>query len=193
MMSQMDRDVAFIVNVDKLKNITRKSRNFSNERYENDAEHSWHACMMAMTLERHANAKVDMSRVLQMLVVHDLGEIEGGDVIVYGKNDDHRNAEREAARRLLSELTPEAQQQFSALLEEFDARETADSKFANAIDRTEPLLQNIMNGGETWKKNGIAYQQIIDVNREKVSDGSRDLWAYLVGKIDLMKQQGVIS
>ena len=135
---------------------------------------------------RHVESPADAGRSR-------LGEIEGGDVIVYGKNDDHRNAELEAARRLLSALTPEAQQQFSSLLEEFDARETADAKFANAIDRTEPLLQNIMNGGETWKKNGIAYQQIIDVNREKVSDGSRDLWAYLVGKIDLMRQQGVIS
>lgn len=192
-MSQIDNDVAFILEADKLKNIARKSRNVSNERYENDAEHSWHVCMMAMTLERYANAPVDLSRVLQMLIVHDLGEVYSGDVMVYMKNDAHRSAELESARRLLSVLTAGQQQEFSALLQEFESRETPDAKYANAIDRMEPILQNIARDGETWKKNGIAYGQIVAVNQVKVREGSRELWRFLLGKIDQMKEKGIIE
>jgi putative hydrolases of HD superfamily len=191
--SQIDRDVAFILEADRLKNIARKTRNVSNERHENDAEHSWHACLMAMTLEGYANTPVDLSRVLQMLVVHDLGEIYSGDVMVYMKNDAHRSAEMESARRLLSVLTAGQQQKFRALLQEFESRETPDAKYANAIDRTEPILQNIARDGEAWKKNGIAYQQIVAVNQEKVSEGSRELWRFLIDRIDQMKKTGIIT
>ena len=99
-MSAIENDIAFVLEVDKLKNIVRKSRNISNDRYENDAEHSWHACLMAIALQGYANSPVDIGRVLKMLIVHDLGEIGSGDIIVYNKNRADVLNELESADKL---------------------------------------------------------------------------------------------
>ncbi len=99
-MSQLDKEIDFILEIDKMKNIFRKTRNVSNERYENDAEHCWHVCVMAMVLQGYSEKPVDIARVIQMLLVHDLGEIYGGDVIVYARdNAQGRNCWRSHERR----------------------------------------------------------------------------------------------
>jgi putative hydrolases of HD superfamily len=192
-MAQIEDDIAFIQEVDKLKNIVRKSRNMSNERFENDAEHSWHICIMAITLQKYSNMQIDISRVLQMLVIHDLGEIYSGDTIVYAKGDDHKRDELESARKLFSMLGPIQEKELYALLNEFEARETSDAKYANAIDRTEPILQNIHNNGETWNSNRISYKRIVELNQNRIGEGSAKLWSFLLERLDQMKSNHVIE
>jgi putative hydrolase of HD superfamily len=187
----IESDIAFVLEVDKLKNIVRKSRNVSNERYENDAEHSWHACIMAMALQRYANSPVDMGRVLRMLIVHDLGEIESGDIIVYKKGQADVQNELQSADRLFSMLEPSQHEELIGLLKEFEARETNESKYANAIDRAEPVLQNIHRNGETWKRNGITYERIVEMNQKKIGEGSLELWKYLIRQVDTLKENGL--
>ena len=189
----IEREIEFIVEADKLKNVVRKTRNISNARYENDAEHSWHTCLMAVALQDRSNTPVDISRVLQMLIVHDLGEIAGGDVIVYLKTSAHTDAELEAARTLLSLLGEGTGGRLHGLMQEFEARQTDDARYANAIDRAEPLLQNICNNGETWRLRGITYEQILAVNEQKISEGSEDLWRFLRARVDAMKASRVID
>jgi putative hydrolase of HD superfamily len=191
--SGLAAEMEFIISADRLKNVVRKTRNISNERYENDAEHAWHACMMALALQSRANAPVDISRVLQMLIVHDLGEIEGGDVIVYERDSTHAAAERGAARAMLSLLEGATRERLCALFDEFEDRRTGDAKFASAIDRAEPLLQNICNNGETWRMRGITYRKIIEVNELKIREGSEQLWGWLRERIDRMKDEGAMG
>ena len=189
-LSVIEKDISFILEVDKLKNIVRKSRNISNDRYENDAEHSWHACMMAIALQDYANSLVDMGRVLKMLIVHDIGEIGSGDIIVYNKNKADVLNEQESADRLFSMLDLPRHEELNGLLEEFEARETDESKYANAIDRAEPVLQNIHRNGETWRENGIGYERIVEMNQKKIGEGSVELWRYLIKQIDQLKEKG---
>jgi putative hydrolase of HD superfamily len=186
-------DLAFVLEVDKLKNVVRKSRNVSNERFENDAEHSWHICIMAISLQKYSNVRVDIARVLQMLVIHDLGEIYSGDTIVYAKGNDHKRDELESARRLFSMLAPIQEREFYSLLTEFEAHETPDAKFANAMDRAEPILQNIHNNGETWNSNGISYKRIVELNQNKIAEGSAELWRFLLQRLDEMRSNHIIE
>jgi len=192
-MPAIEKDIAFVLEVDKLKNIVRKSRNISNNRYENDAEHSWHACIMAMAFQKYANGQVDIGRVLKMLIVHDLGEIGSGDIIVYNKNNSDVLNELESADRLFSMLEPPQHEELNGLLKEFEARETNESRYANAIDRAEPVLQNIHRSGETWKKNGIEYDKIVEMNQKKIGEGSVELWRYLIKQIDKLKEKGLFE
>ncbi|HOT96292.1 MAG TPA: HD domain-containing protein [bacterium] len=183
----MDQAIEFIKEADQLKNIFRKTRNFSNERFENDAEHSWHIGLMAITLQPYANEAVNIATVLKMLILHDLGEIFCGDTIVYAKNEDHKRREMEAAQAFLGLLGPVRQEEYSALLREFEARSTPEARYANAIDRAEPILQNIHHGGETWRKNGISFDRVVALNAALVADGSKALWAYLLSHLEQMK------
>jgi putative hydrolases of HD superfamily len=189
--SMIEQDVAFVLEVDKLKNVVRKSRNISNDRYENDAEHSWHACLMAIILQGYANGPVDIGRVLKMLIVHDLGEIGSGDIIVYNKKQADLLNELESADKLFSMLELPRHEELNGLLREFEARETKESKYANAIDRAEPVLQNVHRSGETWKRNGVSYERVVEMNQEKIGEGSIELWRYLVQQIDQLKEIGL--
>lgn len=185
--TRMDDAIAFIREADKLKNIVRKTRNFSNERYENDAEHSWHICLMAITLQPWANEAVDIARVLKMLILHDLGEIFCGDTIVYAKNDDHKRRELEAAHDFFAMLGPLRQEEYYTLVNEFEARATPEARYANAIDRAEPILQNMHHNGETWNKNNISFDRVVALNAALVSEGSRPLWEYILRGLEGMR------
>jgi putative hydrolase of HD superfamily len=192
-MERLEEDISFIQEVDKLKNIVRKSRNTSNERFENDAEHSWHICIMAITLQKYSNVQIDISRVLHMLIIHDLGEIYSGDTIVYAKGNDLKRDELESASKLFSMLGPIQQKELYALLVEFETRETPEAKYANAIDRTEPILQNIHRNGETWNTNRISYKRIVELNQNRIAEGSKELWGFLLQRINQMKTNHIIE
>lgn len=169
--------VAFIHEIDKLKYIQRKTRLFNSDRSENDAEHSWHLAMMTIVLAEHSNEKVDVLRVLKMVLIHDIVEIDAGDIFLYDRKRSHTNteAERIAAHRIFGLLPKEQADEMIALWEEFEACETADAKFAKTMDRFEPFLQNVSNDGGTWKEYNVDYSRVYNT-QALMKDGSKAIW-----------------
>jgi len=178
---RFEQQLAFLKEVDKVKGIFRRTRLLDDSRYENDAEHAWHLALMAMVLSEYANGSdVDVSRVIRMVLLHDLVEIDAGDTIVYDTQGRAAAAEREtrAADRIFGLLPADQRDEFRALWDEFEARQTPESRFAAAIDRLEPLLQNAATEGHAWIENGITRTQVEQANRH-IGDGSRDLWDFV--------------
>ncbi|MFO7612815.1 MAG: HD domain-containing protein [Clostridia bacterium] len=178
MKDRLERQLGFIYEIDRVKGIFRKTRLFHADRFENDAEHSWHICMMALVLQEYANDKIDILKVLKMMLIHDLVEIDTGDTIVYNRTDADVEAEKMAADRIFGMLPGDTGREFHDLWTEFEARESAEARFAGALDRLEPLLQNMSRNGEDWRRNGIGYEKVLDVNR-RIEDGSRRLWDFV--------------
>lgn len=171
------KHIEFIAYIDNLKGIIRKNWLFDGSREENTAEHSWHTAMSAIVLAPYANAPMDVNKVTQMLLIHDLIEIEAGDTFVY---DTAMMAEQEKAEILAAELVfshlPEKDaNRLRILWEEFEMRETPEAKFAKAIDRFMPLYSNICNGGFSWRSYGISAAQVRNVC-SIIRDGSIQLW-----------------
>jgi putative hydrolases of HD superfamily len=184
-LSRLERQIAFIIELDKLKQVLRQTRLMDGSRRENDAEHCWHVALMAMVLAEHAGAGIDVLRVLKMLLIHDVVEIDAGDTFLYAAVDAAAVAEREtrAAERIFGLLPPDQAGELRALWEEFEARRSAEAKFARALDRLEPLLQNHRNGGGTWREHGVTVEQVL-AKKHIVADGSAALWAFAVELID---------
>lgn len=188
------KQVAFIKEIDKLKYIQRKTKLFNSERHENDAEHSWHLAMMAIVLAQHADQPIDVLKVVKMVLMHDLVEIDAGDTFIYDTVKNHTNteAEREAAQRIFG-LLPQAQaQEFIAVWEEFEAGLTNEAKFARAMDRFEPLLQNTSNNGGTWAEFDVKYQQVYD-KKKAIKNGSATIWTYAENLIEESVAKGILK
>lgn len=176
--------LSFIIEVDKVKQIVRKTKLFDGSRYENDAEHSWTIALMAVVLREHARAPVDLERVLTMLLIHDLVEIDAGDTFLYAaERADAHAKEQIAAERIFGLLPADQATRFRDLWEEFEARQTVDSRFAGALDRLEPVLQNWSNGGTSWVENHIKKEQVLAKNAY-IADGSSVLWDFAKKIID---------
>jgi putative hydrolases of HD superfamily len=192
---RLESQLAFIREIDKIKGIARQSLLFDGSRFENDAEHSWTVCVMALVLAEYSNEKVDLGRVIQMLLVHDVVEVDSGDTFLYApERDSAAVADREerAARRIFGIL---GEDQGRPLLEtwlEFEARETAEARFAAVLDRLEPLLQNYANSGFTWKKHGIRSSQVVERNAH-IAEGSAELWDYARGLIEESVKRGYLA
>ncbi|MBC7536026.1 MAG: HD domain-containing protein [Ferruginibacter sp.] len=186
--------VAFIHEIDKLKYIQRKTRLFNSERSENDAEHSWHLAMMTIVLAEHSNVKVDVLKVLKMVLIHDIVEIDAGDVFLYDTNKMHCNtmAERQAAERIFGLLPKDQFDELTALWEEFEACETAEAKFAKSMDRFEPLLQNVSNDGGTWKEYGVDYSKVYKTQLV-IKDGSAAIWDVAKPMLEQTMLKGVFK
>jgi putative hydrolase of HD superfamily len=184
-LSRLERQIAFVIELDKLKQVLRQTRLMDGSRRENDAEHCWHVALMAVVLAEHAGAGIDVLRVLKMLLIHDVVEIDAGDTFLYAAVDAAAVAEREtrAAERIFGLLPPDQAGELRALWEEFEARRSAEAKFARALDRLEPLLQNHRNGGGTWREHGVTVEQVL-AKKHIVADGSAALWAFAVELID---------
>lgn len=176
-LSRLERQIAFIVEIDKLKRVLRQTRLMDGSRRENDAEHSWHLALMAVVLAEHAGAGIDVARVLKMLLIHDVVEIDAGDTFLYARTDAAAQAQREAraAERLYGLLPPDQAGELRALWDEFEARATAEAKFARALDRFQPLLQNHGNRGGTWLEHDISAEQVL-ARKHIVAEGSPALW-----------------
>jgi putative hydrolase of HD superfamily len=176
-MEILTRQIQFIVEIDKLKSVIRKSKLFKSDREENDAEHSWHLAVMGMVLADHSNEQVDILRVLKMLLIHDLVEIDAGDVFVFDTVARSRNVavEVEAARRLFGLLPPEQSEEFLSLWSEFEKGETPEARFAGAMDKLEPVLQNISNNGGSWTEFNVDLEEVLDINKS-IREGSAVLW-----------------
>ncbi len=188
----MHNAIAFILELDKLKGVTRKTRPIGLDRFENSAEHSWHIALFAHALAVYAPAGCDINRVIRMLLVHDIGEIDAGDVLVYAEGDPQvRKAEELAGvRRVCALLPPARSQPLIALWEEFDAGETPEARFANALDRAMPALLNLHNNGQSWVEHGITYERVVARIGPPIEAGCPELWAYLDNRLSEAKAAG---
>jgi len=174
------KDIEFIVEMDKLKTIKRKTKLIGLDEEEDDAEHSWHISLMAMILAEYANEKIDLLKVIKMLLIHDLVEIYAGDTFCYDTEGNENKRERElaAAEKLYALLDRQRADELRELWDEFEAMETPESQFANSMDRLQPMLMNCRNNGGTWKKYDVSkteiYQRIAPVKAS-----SDELWCYV--------------
>jgi putative hydrolase of HD superfamily len=171
------RQLEFILEIDRLKSVLRQSYLIDIDRHENSAEHSWHLAVAAMVLAEHAKERIDISKVIRLVLVHDLVEIDAGDTFIYDEaaNVGKAAREQEAANRLFGVLAEDQAQSFMSLWREFEDRETPEAKFAFALDRLLPILHNVFTQGGSWKEHGIRREQALKKNRP-IEDGSPDLW-----------------
>ena len=188
----MQEIIDFIREVDKLKGVERKTKPLGLERYENSAEHSWQLAVMVLSLSRFSAAPIDVLRTIKMLLLHDIGEIDTGDTIVYATEirEEKKKEERAAVDRICGMLPKETGAVFVELWMEFEARETAEAKFAHAMDRTLPIILNLANNGQSWRENGIRYEQVVQRNGPAAEAGCPALWAYLKEKLDEAQRDG---
>lgn len=191
-MSGVEGVLAFMVEIDRLKSVLRKSRPVGLKRYENSAEHSWHVCLSALMLRDYANEDIDIDRVIRMLLIHDLGEIDAGDTIVYSSETTELK-EKEAAgvARMLDFLPPAKRDEYMALWHEFESGDTADSRFARAVDRVPPLLQNMADDGHTWKKHSIKKEDVFALNA-RIGQGSSLLWKAIKTRLKKAVDDGIL-
>lgn len=186
--------IAFIKEIDKLKYIQRKTKLFNSDRCENDAEHSWHLALMAIVLAEHTNEPIDILKVVKMVLIHDIVEIDAGDVFMYdtAKNHSNTDEERIAANRIFGLLPEKQAQEFISIWEEFEAGETSEAKFAKSMDRLEPLLQNTSNNGGTWKEFGVKYDKVYE-KKSVIKEGSKTIWNYAEGLINDSVEKGILK
>jgi putative hydrolase of HD superfamily len=175
---RLQQQLEFMIEIDKLKQISRKTILTDQSREENTAEHSWHIAMAVFLFSEYAqDQKLDLCRVVKMLLVHDLVEIDAGDTYCYDhQNRQHQSKrEEEAAERIFKILPPDQSRSFRALWDEFENRDTSESKYANALDRFQAFLQNYFTRGQIWLKNNIKRHQVMD-RMQPVFDGAPLLW-----------------
>lgn len=184
-MERLKKQIEFIHEIDKLKYIQRKTKLFKSNRHENDAEHSWHLAMMAMVLAEHSNEPIDILKVLKMVLIHDIVEIDAGDTFLYDTTKSHDNwSEELAAAERIFGLLPTGQKEESIdVWKEFETGETNEAKFAKAIDRLEPVLQNLSNGGGTWTEFSVEFETVIN-KINGIQKASNTLWDYTEEMID---------
>jgi len=185
-LTRISQQIRFIIEADKLKEILRQTLCSQSRRQENDAEHSWHLCLLVITLAEHSNAPdLDVLRVLKMVVIHDLVEIDAGDTFAYdtARMAGQHDREAIAAERIFGLLPADQAREFRALWDEFEARQTAESKFAAAVDRFQPMLQNCLTQGAAWRSHGVTADRVIARNRH-IAEGSAALWAYASRMLD---------
>ena len=192
-MQEIQKIFDFIIEIEKLKDIYRKTKPVGLDRFENSAEHSWHVCLCALMLKEYANEEIDIDRVIKMLLIHDLGEIDAGDTIVYeSENQEVKNNEEAGLNRVLKLLPEHQQKEYKLLWEEFEFAETPESKYAKAIDRIPPLLHNLHGVGHSWKKYNISKEKVFSVN-SKIQNGSIKVWEVLKEKLNNAVSLGILK
>ncbi|TVY02384.1 HD domain-containing protein [Cohnella terricola] len=186
--------IAFLVEIDKLKTVLRQTFLIDGSRRENSAEHSWHVSLMAVLMAEHAdNPALDLSRVVRMLLLHDLVEIDAGDTFAYDTlgYKDKEEREKAAARRLFGMLPPDQREEWTALWREFEDGETPEAKYAAALDRLQPVIHNHYTGGVSWRKNGIVKSQVLR-RLQPVREVSETLWQFASDLLDQSVEQGIL-
>jgi putative hydrolase of HD superfamily len=192
---RLQNQIRFIVEIDRLKQILRQTFIIDKSRRENSAEHSWHIALMAIILSEYAEIpQIDVLRVVKMLLIHDLVEIDAGDTFCYddvARKDQH-SRELKAAKRIFSLLPMDQAKQLKSLWKEFEECQTLNSRFANALDRLQPLLSNYYTDGKAWKKHGVKRSQVVARNRW-IKNGAPILWRYALNLIDDAVEQGMLK
>ena len=191
---RLETQLDFILEVEQLKQIFRQTLLPGDKRRENDAEHSWHLSLMAILLVEHASAEVDLLRVLKMLLIHDVVEIDAGDTFVYDQValEDKDEREQKAANRLFGLLPSDQTTVLRALWDEFEARQSPEARYAAALDRLQPILLKFHTQGAAWRRHGICKAQVIARN-EHIQEGAPALWTYVRKLIDEAVARGYLA
>jgi putative hydrolases of HD superfamily len=190
----LDSQLRFVLEADRLKTVLRQTVITGGSRRENTAEHSWHLALMAVVLGEHAPPGTDLARVCTMVLLHDLVEIDAGDLFLYADADAQarqEEAERAAADRIFAILPGAQGAQLRALWQEFEERRTADARFARALDRLQPMLLNMQTNGGTWREHGITADQVLS-KVALIEEGSASLGAYARAMIATAVQRGIL-
>ena len=182
---RLKKQLDFIMEIDKVKNIFRQTYLADGKRKENDAEHSWHLAIAAFLLKEHMKEEVDLLKVIIMVLIHDLVEIDAGDTYAYDDTGAATKREREekGADRIFGMLPEDQGRYFRELWEEFEAYESADAKFAHLLDNFQPLLLNDASGGRSWEEHGVRKSQIYKRN-VKIEETSEDVWNYMKSLVE---------
>lgn len=193
-LEQLQQRIDFIKAIDALKEVERKTYLLSESRWENSAEHSWAVATFALTLADYAPPSTDINRVIHMLLLHDIVEVDAGDALLY---DDAARAakaieEKAAADRIFGLLPASQAAEFRTIWEEFEAEQTPEAQFAAALDRMIPLIHNLNTGGRAWQENAVTYAQIFDKNK-KIERASPALWDYVHARIQQAVADGWIK
>lgn len=187
---RLKQQLDFIIEADRVKQIIRKTPLFDGSRLENDAEHGWSIALMASLLREYANFPVDLEKVMKMLLIHDLVEIDAGDVFLYAaERKDVHEKELKAAQRIFGILPKDQAAEYLELWQEFEDRQSNEAKYAAVFDRLEPLLQNYCTQGSSWKKHGIKAHQVRKGNAH-IQEGSKEIWSLVEQMIEESVDQG---
>jgi putative hydrolase of HD superfamily len=192
---RLRRQVEFIVEVDRLKEVFRQTVLINSRRAENSAEHSWHFALMVIVLAEHSNHQpLDVLRILKMVLIHDLVEIDAGDTFAYDVKNmaDQHAREAVAATRIFGLLPPEQAADFRALWDEFEEQQTPEARFAAACDRFHPMLLNCRTEGHAWRNHGVTQDRVLARNAH-VAQGSQAIWEYAVRMIDEAVAKGHLA
>jgi len=191
---RLKKQIEFIVEIDKIKKICRQTLLMDGSRNENDAEHSWHLALMAMVLSEYFPHNLDLFKVIKMLLVHDLVEIDAGDTFCYDEkaNEDKAEREQKAASRIFGLLPPDQEKEFRALWEEFEEQKTSEAQFAASLDRMQPLLHNYHTKGHTWVKYDVKYDKVIK-RIQPLEKSSPVLWEYVLEILEDAIKKGYLK
>ena len=191
----MQQLVDFVLELDKLKAVERKVRPTGLARYENTAEHSWQLTLFALSLASCTAPAIDVNRVIRMLLVHDVGEIDIGDTMVFveGGWEQRKADELQAVKRIFSLLPEGRGNELVSLWQEFELGATAEARFAQAVDRAIPVLLNLQNGGGSWLEHGITYDRVVKRIEPQIKAGCPELWAYLAERLSEARNKGFFS
>ena len=190
--SRIDRQIRFLLELDKLKHVLRQSILLDTSRRENDVEHSWHFAMMVMVLREYAPAGVDLQRVMKMALVHDIVEIDAGDTFIYDEQGGKAERELQAADRIFALLPPDQTAEIRGLWDEFEDGATPEARFAKALDRIEPLLLNYYTQGKMWREKGVTAGQVRSANYTILTDGAPALADYMRRLIEDAVEKGYL-
>lgn len=188
---RLARTITFVLEADRLKEVLRKARILPSRRLENTAEHSWHVTLLAVLMAEYAAEPVDLFRVLRMLLVHDIVEIDAGDTFAFADQSNKAGSEALAADRLFGLLPPDLGADCMALWHEFEARATPESRYANAMDRLMPALHNWFGGGGTWRAYDVSWAQV-QARLSPIGLGAPTLWAWLELRLAEARARGDI-
>ncbi len=194
-LNRLAQQMDFIAEIDKLKQVIRESWLIDASRKETDAEHSWHITVMVLLLREHANEPdIDILKVLKMLLIHDIVEIDAGDTFIYDQDQtkDQNDRETKAADRLFGLLPQDQEEELHLLWQEYEAMSTPEAKFARAIDSFQPLLLAYLNGGCSWRIHNISKSEVLSLKKH-IPEGSKALWAHTLMLLDQAVEKGFLK